>query len=227
MIDRDDSTWMAELSGLRGRQRQEEAFQDLGYILLPLIRWYLSNHASHGPDMASYYDLEQLAQDIVQESLEHIWGGLSSYRGEARFLTFAKAIALNQARQVLRWRRRRPEEPLPSSSNDEMEEEREERFPLTTRSQMAMAELCPEQQATFREVVQCVDHILTEECSPREREAFVSKHLDGLSSREIAQMMNTTERAVNLLTFNARQKLRRGLEEKEYTLSAILAILNK
>lgn len=228
MVDRDDETWVAELKGQRGKQRQEQAFQDLGDALLPLMRWYLSNCAELPPSLAhsSNHDLGQLAHDIVQESLVHIWQkGLDLYRGDARFLTFAKKIAINQARQKLRqlWRCR--EELWPSFDSNGMIEE-DERLSIAIRSKMVATELPPEKQVMLGEVFQCMDYILTERCSPREREAFVRKYLDGLTSKEIAQLMGTTDRAVNLLTFNARQKLRQGLEEEGYTLEMLLAILD-
>jgi RNA polymerase sigma factor (sigma-70 family) len=230
MVDRDDETWVAELKGQRGKQRQEEAFQDLGNVLLALVRWYLSNSGVLSPRLArgSYHDLDQLAQDIVQDSLVRIWRkGLELYRREAKFLTFAKAVAINQARQKLRQLRRRGEEPWPSFDDDGMDTADDERLSIAVRSEMVMTELPPEQRVMLREVLQCMDRVLTDWCSAREREAFVRKYLDGLSSKKIAQLMGTTEGAVNLLTFNARQKLRQGLEEERYTLAALLDILDR
>lgn len=227
MVDRDDETWVAELKGQRGKQRQEQAFQDLGDALLPLVRWRLSNSAVLPPGLTHPSDLDQLARDILQDSLVHIWQkGLKLFRGEARFLTYAIAIAINQAGQELRQRRRRREEPRPSFNGDRVDEEDNERLSTAIRSKMVAAELPPEKQVMLGEVFQCIDYILTERCSPREREAFVRKYLDGLTSKEIAQLMGTTDRAVNLLTFNARQELRQGLEEEGYTLATLLAILD-
>jgi len=228
MVDRDNETWIVELKGQRGKQRQEAAFQDLGNSLLPLVRWYLSSYSTLPPPLThrSYHDLDQLARDIVQDSLLRIWQkGLDLFRGDARFLTFAKAIAINQAKQKLRQLWRRGEEPGPSFNAGEMDEEDIDRLSIAVRSEMVMAELPPEKRVMLREVLQCMDRILAGWCSPREREAFVRKYLDGLRSKEIAQLMGTTDRAVNLLTFNARQKLRQGLEKEGYTLASLLAIL--
>jgi RNA polymerase sigma factor (sigma-70 family) len=229
MVDRDDRAWIAELEGQRGKQRQEEAFQDLGNGLLSLVRWYLSDSAALPLSLAhsSYHELDQLAQDIVQESLVRIWQkGIKLYRGDAKFLTFAKAIAINQARQKLRQLWRRGEEPSPSFNGDGIDEEDNKRLSIAIRSKVVMAELPPEKHVMLREVVQCMDRILTERCSPRERKAFVSKYVDGLRSKEIARLMDTTDRAVNLLTFNARQKLKQGLGEGGYTLVMLLDILD-
>jgi RNA polymerase sigma factor (sigma-70 family) len=228
MTDRDNETWIAELKGERGKQRQETAFQDLGKVLLSLIRWYLSNSTALPPGLAhgSLQDLDQLAQDIVQDSLVRIWQkGLDLYRGEAKFLTFAKAIAINQARQKLRQMWRQGEELWPSLNADGTDED-SEILSIAVRSKMVMEELSPEKQVMLRDVAQYIDRILAGRCSLREREAFVKKHLDGLTSKETAQSMNTTDRAVNLLTFNARQKLREGLEENGYTLATLLGILD-
>ena len=229
MIDRDNETWVTELEGRAGKQRQDVAFQDLGNSLLPLIRWYLSNTTALPSGLAhsSYHDLDQLAQDIVQDSLAQIWQkGLRLYRGEARFLTFAKAVAISQARQKLRQVRRRREELCPSFSDDERDEEVNRTFSIAVRSRMVMPGLSPEKRVALWEVVRCVDRILVGQCSPREREAFVRKYVDGLSSKEIAGLMDTTDRAVDLLTFSARHKLRQGLEEAGYTLAIVLSILD-
>jgi len=107
-----------------------------------------------------------------------------------------------------------------------MDKEDDKSCSIAVRLKMVVAELPPERRVMLSEILQCVDRILTERCSPREREAFVSKYLDDLRSREIAQLMSTTDRAVNLLTFNARHKLRQGLEQEGYTLETILAILD-
>lgn len=229
MLDRDNETWVAELTGQAGKRRQDAAFQDLGNVLLPLMRWYLSNSTALplGLSHSSYQDLDQLAQDIVQDSLVQIWEkGLKLYRGEAPFLVYAKAVAINQARQKLRRVRRRREELWPTSSDDGMDEEVNPGFSIAVRSRMVMPELSPEKRVAFREIVQCMDRILAGQCSPREREAFVRKYVDGLSSKEIAGLMGATDRAVNLLTFSARHKLRRGLEEAGYTLAIVLSILD-
>ena len=229
MVDRDNETWVAELKGQAGKRRQGAAFQDLGNVLLPLMRWYLSNSTAlpFGLSHSSYQDLDQLAQDIVQDSLVQIWEkGLKLYRGEAPFLTYAKAVAINQARQKLRQVRRRREELYPSFSDDGMNEEVNHGFSIAVRSRMVMPELSPEKRVALWEVVQCVDRILVEQCSAREQEAFVRKYVDGLSSKEIAGLMDATDRAVNLLTYNARQKLRRGLEEAGHTPATVLSILD-
>jgi len=227
MVNRDNETWIAELKGLKGRQRQEAAFQDLGNALLPLILWYLRNCA--GLTDRSYRDLEQLARDIVQESLMSIWQrGLKLYERRARFLTYAKTIALNEARQkvrqILRWR----EDLWSSFDGDEQGEEDKsgERLSIAMCSKMVTEELLPEKRVMLQEALQCAVCILMERCSPREREALVAKYLDGLKAREIAQLMGTTDVAVNLLTFNARKKLKQGLEKEGYTLEELLDVLN-
>jgi RNA polymerase sigma factor (sigma-70 family) len=228
VTDRDDETWIAELKGQRGKRAQEAAFQDLGNGLLPLTRWYLSARPALPPGLShgSYHDLDQLAQDIVQDSLVCIWQkGVDLYRGEARFFTFAKMVAINQARQKLRQMRRRREEPGLGFA-DGMDEEGDSGFSLSTRLKAVMKELPPEKRVILREVGRSMDRILAGRCSAREREAFVKKHVHGLTSKEIARSMDTTDRAVNLLTFNARRKLREALEAEGYTLEILLGILD-
>jgi len=229
VFDRDDETWIAELKGQRGKRAQEAALQDLGNGLLPLIRWYLSARPALPPGLShgSYHDLDQLAQDIVQDSLVCLWQkGVDRYRGEAKFLTFAKMVAIYQARQKLRQMRRRREEPGLGFDADGTDEEGDSGFSLSTRLKAVMKELPPEKRVMLREVGRSLDRILAGRCSAREREAFVKKYVHGFTSKEIAQSMGTTDRAVNLLTFNARRKLRQVLEEEGYTLEMLLDILD-
>lgn len=228
MTNRDNETWIAELRGEQGRQQQEAAFQDLGNALLPLIRWYLSNDENLPKKLSpsSFREREQLAQDIVQDALVSIWQrGLDLYRGEAKFMTFAKVVAINQAKQKLRRVWRRGEERWSSFDDDARDQEDDERLSLAARSKMVAAELSPEKQAMLMEVCHCIDHILAGRCSAREREAFTSKYLDGLSSKAIAESMNTTNGAVNMLTYSARQKLKEGLEKDGFTLESLLDVL--
>jgi RNA polymerase sigma factor (sigma-70 family) len=229
VADRDNDAWVAELKGQRGKQIQEKAFQDLGNALLSPVRWYLTNRSALPPGLShgSFHDLDQLAQDIVQDSLVRIWQrGLKLYRGETRFLTYAKVIAINQARQKLRQMWQKGEKSLPLPCDENIEEGDEERFPISAPFGTLMAELSPEKQVMLKDVLQSIDHILDRWCSRRERQAFVRKYLDNLRSKEIAQLMNTTDRAVNMLTFNARNRLREGLEDEGYTLATLLHVLD-
>ena len=104
MRDRDSETWLDELRGNRGKDRQEEAFQDLGDFLFARVHWYLMNRATLPPK----FSLEQHTHDITQDSLEAILKkGLNSYKGKGSFLGYARVIAINKARETLRtvWRR--------------------------------------------------------------------------------------------------------------------------
>jgi RNA polymerase sigma factor (sigma-70 family) len=229
VADRDNDAWVTELKGQRGKQLQEKAFQDLGNALLSPVRWYLTNRSALPPGLShgSFHDLDQLAQDIVQESLVSIWEkGLDSYRGEAKFITYAKAIAFNQARQKLRQMWRRKEVPLPPFDGEVAEEGNDERVSIAMHLGRITIELSPEKRIMLQEALRCMNRILTGWCTLREREAFVSKYLDNLRSKEIARLMNTTDRAVNMLTFSARNRLREGLEDEGYTLATLLHVLD-
>jgi RNA polymerase sigma factor (sigma-70 family) len=88
--ERTNEQWLAELRG----PNPDEALADLYELLVGGLRIGLGNYGG-GVE----------AEDFAQEALIRIMGNLNSFRGESRFSTWAKKIAINFALTELKRRR--------------------------------------------------------------------------------------------------------------------------
>src|SRR5215203_6987166 len=94
MRERTNEQWLAELRG----PNPDEALADLYDLLVRGLRVGLGSYGG---------GVDANAEDFVQEALIKITGNLDSFRGESRFTTWAKKIAMNVALTELkrgRWR---------------------------------------------------------------------------------------------------------------------------
>lgn len=130
--------------------------------------------------------------DLVQEILVALWGALKRFRGECSERTFVFRVAHNQCLAHLRRRRRhRPladalgvRDPAPDPAARAEREERHARL-----------------LAAIRRL------------NPIHRES-VMLHLEGLSHREIGEVVGATENNVGVRLNRARAELRRLLGER-------------
>jgi RNA polymerase sigma-70 factor (TIGR02960 family) len=157
----------------------------------------------------------QDAEDTVQETLVSAWRGLEGFEGRASLRTWLYRIATNAS---LAFRRREPRQiPAPP--------ERPGEFPAATR---AMAEPVwlepfpdawledlpdatpgPEARYDSREAIELAFVVALQHLSPRERAAVVLKDVLGFRAAETAELLETSEAAVNSALQRARDKLDR------------------
>jgi RNA polymerase sigma-70 factor (ECF subfamily) len=135
------------------------------------------------------------AADLSQEVLVLMVRKLASYRGEARFLTWLYAITRNQALEMKRRHRRREEkrarwraEAMPRSQNPNPAEEQVDRDRLKVLLDAFVSEL-----------------------PPRQREVFQMAELQGLTSVEIARVLDLEPVSVRGALLKARRSLRRKI----------------
>jgi RNA polymerase sigma-70 factor, ECF subfamily len=138
------------------------------------------------------------AEDAVQDALLSAYKHVGQFRGQARMSTWLTAIVINSARMQLRRRRRQThvfldEHPAP------------ERY--------ALSELLPDHRPSPAE--QCLRSDLaknvlqlTRQLSPTLRRAFQLRHLDGLTIREMTNILGVAEGTVKARIARARAKLR-------------------
>ena len=139
---------------------------------------------------------EQDAEDVVQEAFLKAYKHFGRFDSRASFATWIHSIAINCSIDLLRRRSRRmgwggsgggPEaEDLPSHHPG------------------------PEARMGGLEVEATVARAL-ETLSPNERAAFVLRHVEGLSTEEIAEALNLRSNAAKQTVFRAVHKLRRLL----------------
>ncbi len=132
------------------------------------------------------------ADELAQETFVRLWEQRSRFRDDAPFRPWIFAIAVNLARNRLRWWRRRPEVALeewtemPGSTGDGADQA--ERIERAQAVQAAIASLPPDL-----------------------REALVLAEYENLSHAEIAAIAGTTAKAIESRLARARARLRSSL----------------
>lgn len=140
------------------------------------------------------------ADDTVQETFFRAYVGLASFSRRAQFRTWLYRIALNEAYRTRRSRTRLRERPFSQLGEESMR-------PVLERVATADAESGEDPRRRV---------LLLLESLPREyREAMVLRHVDGLSYREIAEVLGTTAGTVGSWLHRARETLRERVEKRE------------
>jgi RNA polymerase sigma-70 factor (ECF subfamily) len=130
------------------------------------------------------------AEDAVQETFLKVHRGAAAFRGGARFSTWVYRILLNSCYDQIRRRKRKPE-----------------------------IELAPDGTPAARNLpAAAADHPLRLELEDavarlgeRPRTAFLMSAVEGLSHREVAEVLGISETASRSLVFEARRELQRML----------------
>lgn len=133
------------------------------------------------------------AGDLAQETFVRVWQQRDRYRPEAPFRPWIFAIAVNLARNRLRWWRSRPEVAL--------EEWTEGPDEAATGVRAAEAR---ERAAAVRDAIATLPTEL--------REALVLFEYERMSQAEIALAVGATPKAVETRIYRAREKLRAALK---------------
>ena len=148
------------------------------------------------------------AEDLAQEVFVRIYEKRATYRTGAKFSTWCFSIAANQAKNRLRWWRRRPTVSLGAwteAGGDDADETRsgEPAFQTAVRR---------EQIASVQAAVAALPLEL--------RTALVLFEYDGQSVAEIAAELSCTEKAVENRLYRARQRLKQMLRLQPESSSA-------
>lgn len=144
------------------------------------------------------------AEELAQETFVRVWQQRGKYRPGAEFKPWLFAIAVNLARNRLRWWKRRPtvsmEEWTPTGEGEVAGGTQ-----LTSASPVegAVGMERAERAAAVRDAISALPAEL--------REAIVLFEYEQLSQAEIAAAVGTTPKAVETRIYRAREKLRRAL----------------
>lgn len=138
------------------------------------------------------------AEDAVQDALLSAHRHVGQFRGEARMSTWLTTIVINSARMQLRRRARQTHVSL------------DERLDLGS---YALSELLPDYRPSPAEQYLRSDLLenvlqLTRHLSPTLRTAFQLRHVDGLTIREMKDVLGVAEGTVKARVARARAKLR-------------------
>ena len=199
MQERTNEQWLAELRG----PNPDEALADLYGLLLRGLRAALGGRAD---------GVDANIGDFAQEALIKIVSNLDSFRGESRFTTWAKKIAMNVALTELKRRRWR----------DVSLQDLLDRRTATGRG-LADPQLTPDQVAIQNMVLAKLRRTIDEELTDRQHEAVVAVILEGMPIAEVARRMGTNQNALYKLLHDARKKLKLRMEAAGLSPQEVLA----
>ena len=149
---------------------------------------------------------EEEARDLYQEVFLRLFRTLHRYRHECAFRTWLYRVVTNLCLDHLRRASARPEAQAPLRAGDEDDED-----PLATAREERPA-LDPERALYGREIGRRIEEALRD-LAPRERLVFELRHDQGLKTRAIAEILESSEETVRNCLFRAHRSLRLALED--------------
>jgi RNA polymerase sigma-70 factor (ECF subfamily) len=141
------------------------------------------------------------AEDAVQDALLAAYTHLDQFKGQAQFSSWVTAIVLNSARMRLRRRLRHIHVPLPIGEADT----------FSVSEHLADGRPNPEDEYRNGELSTHLTHF-HRRLSPTLRRTFQLRAIDGLSTRETAQLLGIPRGTVKAQLARARQKLKKSMQ---------------
>lgn len=139
-----------------------------------------------------------LASDLAQETFVRVYKHRHRFRPTAKFSTWLFTIATNLVRNHARWQKRHPMTLLEPADL------------------YAAAPACtapaPDQSLQMREKAEAVRAAILD-LPAEQREALVLATYEGMTHAEIAAIMDTHEKVVEMRIYRARKELRKRLEK--------------
>ena len=215
MTTRTNEEWMSELTA-EGEIRAQ-ALNDLRTRLERGLFHYLRTDRSDLSDRTSE-EIEQMAQDFVQDALLKILDNINTFRGESKFTTWASKITSRVAISELRRARYK------DYSLDHLTIGGETMPEITSLSISPDAGPAPEKYTEQQDVTKTIQDALENVLTERQRTALVAVAIDGVPIEEIARRMDTNRNALYKLVHDARVKLKKHLEAEGLSLEYILDV---
>jgi RNA polymerase sigma-70 factor (ECF subfamily) len=158
-------------------------------------------------------DREHVVEDFTQDALLKILDKIETYRGEARFTTWAMKIAIYEALAELRrkhWQ---------DVSFDDLKDE-DGSYPILEVS--PNNDLGPDQEAEIHMITQELQHVISESLTDKQRMAITSVMLKGLPIDQVAELMGTNRNNMYKLIHDARMKIKSEFDKKGISLDDFL-----
>lgn len=214
MSGRTNEEWLQALKHPGAAQRA--ALVELRDYLFRAVFIYLRERRT---DLSDYTeaDLREMAEDFAQEALVSIRANLDSFRGDARFTTWAYRFVINAAASELRRRHYR------HTSYDALIEAETAVFAeILATTGKSDPSLAAERQELINELLSIIRETLNE----RQRAAIVGVHFQGRSIQEIADMLETSANTVYKMLHDARKKIKAQLMARHLGAGDILALFD-
>lgn len=205
MRERTNQEWCDELMSAH----PDAAIADLRALLLRGLRYGLAEKGVTAADL----------EDFVQDALLKILRELHSFRGEARFTTWAQKVAVRVALTELRRRRWRDvslQDLLAGQEN-----------PDSTPQSLTDTRPDPGQLAMRGSVMDTIQRIIAEELTDRQRQAMVAVMQGGMPLQEVATRMGTNRNALYKLLHDARRRLQQALLRENLSPQTVLALFDE
>lgn len=151
---------------------------------------------------------EEDAKDVAQETFLTIWNKWPTFKKKSKFSSWIYRIAANHAYMRLRKRKRYSRDISLDSAEGENDRGAIERGLVKNLRSGAMA---PDSLLEKQEIRGLISKAISN-LSPTYRTAYMLKDIDGLSLKEIAEIMGLSESAVKSRVHRARLAIRRKLE---------------
>jgi RNA polymerase sigma-70 factor (ECF subfamily) len=153
------------------------------------------------------------ADDAVQETLLAAWRALSAFQGRASMRTWLYRIATNTCLNLVRTARRRPQmvDPLPPTAPTPTGSERVtwlQPYPDELLDNLPDDAPGPDARMEQHEAISLAFVAALQLLSPRARAVLILRDVLGLSTREVADAIETTQDAVAMTLSRARASLR-------------------
>jgi len=203
-LDPESREWLRDLRA-EGASR-DEAVDRLHALLLRAARFEVNRRRAGLPHLRGN-ELDEIALEAADDALMSVLGRLDDFRGASRFTTWVYKFALLEAAVKLRkraWQGR--EVPLEPE----------------TWGLFASASPGPEAEAEQGELLLAVRSAIAEALTPHQRNVLVALALNGVPIDVLAERLGTTRGALYKTLHDARQKLRRHLEESGVPLESWL-----
>lgn len=202
---------MRERSNLEWRQAltpppDDAAITDLAEILMRGLRYGLAGRGVTEADL----------EDFVQDALIKILDRLETFRGEARFTTWAQKVTVRVALSELRRRRWRD-----VSLQDLLAKQEASDFTPAVLSDTASD---PQKKALQGVILDRIQRIVAEELTDRQRQAMMAVMQGGMPLEEVAVRMGTNRNALYKLLHDARRRLQKQMQSAGLSPDDVLAM---
>ncbi len=205
MSGRTNEDWCAQLAGAT----PDAALTELRDILLRGLRFALISYRVTDADL----------EDFVQNGLLRILHEHGSYRGEARFTSWAHKVCVRVALTELRRRRWR------DVSLDDLvtTSEASDFTPVV----LTDRRFDPGRTAPAHMMLATLQRIIAEELTERQRSAITAIMQGGMPMQEVAERMGTNRNALYKLLHDARQRLQRRMMSEGLTPQELLSMFEQ
>ena len=200
-MERTNEVWLSELRN--DNPHQTEALEDLRQYLQRGVLAYLRSRS----DLSNLAEteLQQMSEDLVQESLLKVQANLDTFQGKSKFTTWAAKIAANHTISELRRARWR------DLSLDAITEAGTALQEILVTASAAGNN--PATESERRQVWQTVMDVINNDLTERQRQALAAVQLDNIPIAEVARLLDTNSNNVYKLLHDARLKLKQRLQK--------------